>query len=783
MPKKLQIYFNKFFESRAGVIAALVVFKTAFQIIIIKSGIRWLTADDYTRTVISWEWLQHPKIFSGVWLSLHFWLNGLFIAVFRDLTLAPIIANTIFSTLTLAYLFLLIDKLFNRQIAALSCLIFAVFPFQVWLSTSGMPESISFFFITAACYYFILWNESFNELKPGRYLVLCVLLLNIANLLRYEAWLFSLTFIIFVSLLSYRKFRFSIPDGRQAKQFFVNSSISCLSLVSVMWWLYQNTTDYGDAFFFIKETTRIFKDIANAGLVQRVIQYPFFVFYIAPLTTALALWKIYKILRNRNSESQSADGGLENRPLVKIYLLFNLSELVMLMLTGIFGSGGTNMVSRYVVMNSIFLFPLAAWQLLDFKKYIAFPAIAVVLLINIVWSFYYQQAYREDTYEVANLTKKLIQKNYFEKEDKIYFETVEGYYDIYPLQVISNNPHIFVSDTIPAYFPVNMPAGKFSRKRQQEEQQKLSILELRKFLEEKRIKLCIVRSDVLIEKLKKLSYKQVGDYHIFYVAENKIKYRKYSSEDGKNVRTVSDSLKFPPEVISFGKKLILKDFYVDNTNFGMNPQTVTVRWEIADGRILDSLYAGNDEFGRYYIKIELAVPGKDSTVYETSSPIFSERVVEEFFDTEEIKNIVILKPFAMLGYTFTKGRFRFIPFESGVYDLRMCVIDKALNDEMKIYKGDSLYVIADGEVESAQDTNTVISKQAEKGKKKKMEQYLKSPYYPLGRLIAMFPNVNYASILRKSKDFSQIMFRNALMLPFLQRYQGDHFLNIVFTYF
>jgi hypothetical protein len=62
------------------------------------------------------------------------------------------------------------------------------------------------------------------------------------------------------------------------------------------------------------------------------------------------------------------------------------------------------------------------------------------------------------------------------------------------------------------------------------------------------------------------------------------------------------------------------------------------------------------------------------------------------------------------------------------------------------------------------------------------ENYAKKPFYPLGRIIALFPDVNYADILKKSKDLSQIIIRNGLMLPFLHRYQGDHFLNIVFTY-
>jgi hypothetical protein len=63
------------------------------------------------------------------------------------------------------------------------------------------------------------------------------------------------------------------------------------------------------------------------------------------------------------------------------------------------------------------------------------------------------------------------------------------------------------------------------------------------------------------------------------------------------------------------------------------------------------------------------------------------------------------------------------------------------------------------------------------------EQFISRPYYPIGRIIAMFPNVNYNALMKKSTDLSQVIIRNGFMLPFLNRYQGDHMLDIVFTYF
>ncbi len=790
--KDLLNRYAKPFQTTVFAVISLIIIKTAFQLIVISSGLRWLSADDYCRTVISYDWLQHPKLFGGVWLSMHFWINGLFMAVFRDLTLAPIFANTFFSILTIVYFYLLIKKVFNKTTAYISCLVFAVFPFQVWLSSSAMPESIFFFFAIAGCYYFLLWYESIGAPSLGlastqkennaqkeyglqgktSYLIYSAALMGFGNLLRYEGWLFSISLILLTGLLSYRKFKLK-------KTFFKNTALSFISIITILWWLYQNHADYNDAFFFIKETTRIFKGLNGAGFWQRLVQYPFFVFYIAPVTTVLGLRKIYLTLRNKKN------GFNGNFSLLKIFLLFNLVELALLMLIGILGSGGTNLISRYVVVNSIMLFPFAVWQLLDLRKYIAFTAIAVLILVNVVWSFYYQQAYREDTYEVADLTKRLIERNYFEQNDKIYFEMTEGYYDIYPLQVISDEPWRFNSDTIPAYFPPRIPAKKQSVKKRADDQQKLNILELRKFLEEKKIKLFIARSDLLIDKINKLSYKneQIGDYHIFYLSEGKLSFKKGNSADYENHNpdsAFSSSKYYTPNVISFDKKIILRDFRIDNSNLGLNPQTVTLNWQIPDIDLLDSLDTEDDEFGRYKVKIELASVTTDSVAYDTYMNIFSERIVEEFFETEEIKNILIFKPFALLNYS---KKMKFTPFESGLYEMRLKVIDSDQKRELPIYKGDSIYVYVP---EPDQDGDTVIQvdiKLSQAKLRKYREYFLKKPFFPLGRIIAIFPNVNYTDMLKKSKELSQIIVRNGLMLPFLQRYQGDQFLNVVFNYF
>ncbi len=771
MKKYLQ-YISGLFANKITVLTSLILFKLLFQLAVIGSGLKWLTADDYSRTIISWDWLQQPRIYSGVWLSPHFWLNGFFIWIFKDLTLAPVISSTLFSVLTLVYLYLLFEKIFTKEIAVVSCLLYVVFPFQVWLSVSAMPEPSFFFFVTAGVYYFIMWYSRLQmRSKSHTYLILAAISLNFANVLRYEGWFFTIAFVIMVLILSFRKYRLT-------KELYINFAFSLLSCISIAWWLWQNWHDYGDPVFFIKETTKIYAGLSSAGVLQRSIQYPFFIFYIAPLTTILGLWKIISTIRNKPG------GFLGNFSLLKVFLLFNLVELLLLMFSGIVGSGGTNMISRYIVLNSILFFPFAIWQLTDLRKYILIGSSLILIVVNIIWSFFYQQAYREDTFEVAELTKRLIDRNYLEPGDKIYFEMVQGYYDIYPLQVISNDPARFNSDTIPTYFTVDPPTSKkTSKKKRDEEQLKLNILEVRKFIETNKIKLFIVRSDLLIDKLRKLSYKSevIGDYHIFYISDSKIYYKRGSGADstGKNIQVSNGSKEIAAGEISFGKKIVLKEFRIDNSNFGMNPQTVTLKWQIAAATILDSLNSTDEEFGRYKTHLELTPVNNDTAVFDTYSNIFSERNVEEFFETEEIKNILILKPFAMLNYSV---KFKSSPFESGLYDVHLSVYDEVTKTELPVYIGDSLYINS-FEFLSQNDSVKLDSTMLSKKIKEHRELFMKKPYYPIGRIIAMFPNVNYNALMKKSSDLSQVIIRNGFMLPFLNRYQGDHMLDIVFTYF
>ncbi|MEO8446177.1 MAG: glycosyltransferase family 39 protein [bacterium] len=734
----------------------LLAVKILFQVIVLASGYRWLSADDYCRTVKSFEWLQRPVIDSGVWLTPHFWINGFVMIFVKDLFVAATVVNFIFSALTLLYFYKAIILCFDKRIAFVSSLVFCLFPFQVWLSISGLPESVFFFFIIAGIYYFIKWKISAGKSK---YLMFSAISFALSNGFRYEGWLFSGVFVLLVlsEILIERKINRNI-----IRNFF----ISLISFSTIIWWLLQNYFDHQNMFFFAEETTKIFKEFNTAGFMQRLVQYPTFIFFIAPLTTFLAIKTSFEAIREQ---------GLTP---IKYFLLFNLLELIVLMLQGILGTGGTNMISRYIVINAMLFIPFAIKQVFEFRKVLVMLILSAILIINIIWSFYYPQPFREDTFEVGNLLKELTKKNYVPGNGKIYFEEVQGYYDIFAVQALSNDPSKFILGDFPTIKSIEKKNRKGKRQPTAEE---LNILELKNYLEKNNVKIAVVKSDSYTDKLKKLSYKneEVGDYKLFYLENRESNVNDSSiSLFSKNIIKTDEN----PEIISFDRLLALKNFNIDNTNFGLNPQTVMMTWGSASPHIIDSIDYEDFEYDRYFSAIDIRSLESDSVVYTTFTRIFSERNIEDLIESNEVRNIVVLKPFAILNYSKKYGS---SPFEGGVYKLELRIIDNKADKDLIVYRGDSIFkrdtsLISDTvRTKALGDSIKVVSKKITSRNRDSLVTD-----YELGTIIAMFPDTDYNKVVNKSTaDIYRMLMRNGLQVFFSQRYQGDQFLNWVFNYF
>jgi len=434
------------------------------------------------------------------------------------------------------------------------------------------------------------------------------------------------------------------------------------------------------------------------------------------------------------------------------------------------------MVSRYIVINALLFIPFAVKQAFEFRRLIAVSFIFVILVINTIWSFYYPQPFREDTFEVGYLLKNLEKKNYIKDNGKIYFEEVQGYFDVFAIQALSNKPSKFVLGD----FPTIKAIEKKNKKGRKLTDEELNILELKNYLEKNNIKVAVVKSDSYTEKLRKLSYKneQIGDYKLFYLEDFESSVNDSSiSLFSKNIIKLNEN----PELINFEKLIALKNYSIDNTNFGLNPQTVTLTWGAVDPHILDSMEYDDFEYERYISAIDLRSAETDSVVYTTYAKIFSDRNIEDLIESNSVRNIVVLKPFAILNYSKKYGS---SPFEGGVYRVDVRVVDNKIKKNVVVFKGDSLLKMDTLDFNDTLNTKSSNDTAKTLTKKLKVNKDSIMTSSNLGTIIAMFPDTDYDKVVSlSSTDIYRMLMRNGLQVFFSQRYQGDQFLNWVFNYF
>ena len=732
-------------------IAFLLLLKFLFQFSILANGYRWLSADDFCRAVISYNWIHDPKIYSGVWLSFHFWLTGFMMIFIRDLMTASTTLNFILSALTLIYFYKLILITTDRKTAFWSSIIFSIFPFQVWLSLSGLPESALFFFVIGGAYYLVKWRRE----NKNKYLILSAIFLMLSNGFRYEGWFFSMALVLIV-------FYYGFREKKPYKEIILNTLIASVSFISIFWWLLQNYLDFNDPFFFIKETARIYDDYRNVGFLQRLIQYPSFIFYIAPLTAIFSLKILYKTFRSGEIDFK------------KIFIVYNISELGLLMFQGLVGTGGTNMISRYVVINCILLIPVSVEQYFRFRKYIAVFLIAVTSLIYIIWSYNFPQPYRDDTFEVGYMLRNTFKKENGNDSSRVYFEEVAGFYDVFAVQTLSNDPSKFILGNLPDLTQVT----KKTKSKQKISDEELNVLDILSFMEKNNINTAVVKSETYKDKLKKISLRDedIGDYKIFYFKD-----RESNVNDStlgvfaKNVISLKDN----PELLNFERMLTVDEIKVDNSSFGINPQSVTIDWKAVNIGLIDSLDYDEYEFDRYQAVLELRIPDEDSVIHREFKRIFSDRNIEDLIESNSVRTIIIIKPFALLQYSIRKQA---VPFESGAYNLVLKLHDNKYDKDLLIFKGDSLYKSSSP---AGQDTlikgldTTKIKQEIPKTNKDTVMNY-----YNIGNILAMFPNADIPQMMLKGNlDVQKMLLANGLRILFSQRHQGDYFLNFLFSAF
>ena len=178
------------------ILTFLLLIRLGLQLILYRVGFQSLTADEFGRTVISAQWAIHPNIiWEGFWLPFDYYLLGTGLKIWWNLLITPRVITIGFGLTSIVFMYFVATEVFHKtRIGYLSALLLAVNPLHIWLSSTPLTEIIHTTFVLIALFGLVRYLKSKNK----KYLFLAVLMLGLANGFRFEAWMVSTLFSLFI---------------------------------------------------------------------------------------------------------------------------------------------------------------------------------------------------------------------------------------------------------------------------------------------------------------------------------------------------------------------------------------------------------------------------------------------------------------------------------------------------------------------------------------------------------------------------------------------------------
>lgn len=196
-------------------------------------------ADAYYRSNLA-QMFKDQKIFlarGGMWLPLYFNLMVFGLYLYGNIFFTPRFITLIFSlgSVVLIYKYtLIIQENKSKLSAAITTILFLVFPLRYYLSTQTLTEPVFLFFLLASLY-------NLFKKKPNYFIGL--LALNIAHGIRYESW-----FLLPLLWLYFGSTRQSVTK---------KMAIIATSIIFPLIWLLSNYYWSGDPLFFVVEKLKM----------------------------------------------------------------------------------------------------------------------------------------------------------------------------------------------------------------------------------------------------------------------------------------------------------------------------------------------------------------------------------------------------------------------------------------------------------------------------------------------------------------------------------------------
>jgi hypothetical protein len=246
----------------------VVLARLAASALVLLTGFRAVSDDDFARVVIAQRWAAAPRLDpSGTsWLPFPFWLNGVVLLASRSLDVARAVALLLGVAasllVTLAALRLARG---DRRAALAGALLAAVFPWSARLGVATVPE-----LLTAALALFAL-STLVGPDPRGLARLAGASTLFCACLSRYEVWPLAAAF---AALSLADAFRRRAPDAPKALPL---ASAAGLALLGPALWIAWNHHARGNALDFLDRVAayrRALGGSSDDGLFTRLCAYP-----------------------------------------------------------------------------------------------------------------------------------------------------------------------------------------------------------------------------------------------------------------------------------------------------------------------------------------------------------------------------------------------------------------------------------------------------------------------------------------------------------------------------
>ena len=367
------------------------------HITLLLKGFYSISADESGRTLDAYFWITNDPRLSDVWLPFYRVLLGYALLIYHDLFLVPRILSNLFGIGVCCIIVWFTNELFHkREITLVAAFASAVFPHRIILAVVPLTEIIFIFFTLTAFTFFIRWCST----RKFQFLFLVSIFLGVTTTVRYEGWLFSGTFVLFLIHQ-----QLIVKQSNISLRLFL--SLCAIVCAFPLYWFFDNAIREGSPLFFWMKTSANYERAHTSllKLIWRNVAAQFFLWNTLSLNI-IGVFSLFSLYRTNTTVKQ----------------LSVLIVVPLLLLSGFQFFGHTLPTHnpwRTAAIWGVLLLPFASYYLYEtFKSSRSqFAGLCIVLVVLCFAQTFY-----------------LARNSYFTKEEKLAGEFLE--------QQIINNTHV-----------------------------------------------------------------------------------------------------------------------------------------------------------------------------------------------------------------------------------------------------------------------------------------------------------------------------------------------------